>query len=115
MVQHKGGDAVAKGCYWDINNGTQVDVHDKALLPRGRNLAYLRLSPHLVAMASFIAAPVYVISLPIVILAVIAGAAARNIFVTMLGAIPSVPWRQPQDYWLNEEESTIIAEPLDAR
>lgn len=96
MFRFKGGHKVGKGTYWNIADGSRVDITDEGTLPGDNHATYTRFPPGVVLLAGPVIGLVYVIAMPFIALGTIATLAGRKIIgsvATLLGSLVSFGWR----------------------
>ena len=69
MLKYRGGHKVGKGTYWNLSDGSRVDVEDQDILPGGEALTYTRVRPGVMVLLSPLLGMLYVISLPFIAVA----------------------------------------------
>ena len=101
MLSYKGGHRAGRGTYWDLRNGRRIDVADEALLPGDASATYFKIPSGLMLLSGPIIGLAYVIFLPFIGIAVVAGVAGRKLFeatANLIGKSLSFGWRPKNAY-----------------
>jgi hypothetical protein len=96
MLKYKGGQKVGKGTYWNVSNGTRVDIPDEGILPGNGSAAYTRFPPGIVLLAGPVIGLFYVIALPFMAVGTVLALVGKKVFSSMfnvLGNLVSFGWR----------------------
>lgn len=96
MKRYKAGQKVGKGTYWNISDGTRVDIHDEGILPGDSGAAYTRVPPSIVLLAGPVIGLIYVIAMPFIAVGTIvvtAGSKLLSALFNLLGNLVSFGWR----------------------
>ena len=65
MFTLTGGQMVKSGTYWDITNGSRVDIDTEGALPGSEKAKYIKASPAAVLLTGPVLGLIYIIALPI--------------------------------------------------
>ena len=96
MLQYKGGQKVGKGTYWNLSDGTRVDISDEGILPRNGSATYTRFRPGIVLLAGPVIGLFYVIALPFIAVGMVLALVGKKVLSSMfnaLGNLVSFGWR----------------------
>ncbi|MCL5023213.1 MAG: hypothetical protein M1497_07580 [Nitrospirae bacterium] len=96
MFRYKGGRKVGKGTYWNISNGSRIDIADEGTLPGDANTTYTRFPPGIVLLAGPAIGLLYVIAMPFIALGTIAALIGKKLvtgLAGLLGNLVSFGWR----------------------
>ena len=96
MLQYKGGQKVGKGTYWNLSNGTRVDISGEGILPGNGRASYTRFPPGIVLLAGPVIGLIYVIALPFMAVGTILALVGKKVLSSMfnaLGNLVSFGWR----------------------
>jgi len=106
MTKHKGGGKAGRGTYWDLRNGTRVDLDESGVLPGGPDISYWKVSPALMLLAAPVVGLVYVIVLPFVAIGTVLALGAKKVgsaTLGLLGSLVGFTW-SPGHAYLNGKE-----------
>ncbi len=101
MTKYRGGEKVGKGTYWDVRNGTRVDVDEAGVLPGGTSTSYWKASPVTMLVAAPFIGLIYVIALPFIAIATVLALIAKKICgaaLSVLGSMMSFTWSPGHAY-----------------
>jgi len=96
MLKYKGGQKVGKGTYWNLSDGTRVDISDEGILPRNGSATYTRFRPGIVLLAGPVIGLFYVIALPFMAVGTVLALVGKKVLSRMfniLGNLVSFGWR----------------------
>lgn len=96
MLHYKGGQKVGKGSYWNLSNGTRVDIPDEGILPGESGATYMRFPPGIVLLAGPVIGLIYVIALPFMAVGTVLALVGKKVLSSMfnaLGNLVSFGWR----------------------
>jgi len=96
MFRYKGGQKVGKGTYWNVADGSRVDVVDGGVLPGDNSLKYTRFPAGIVLLAGPLLGLFYVIALPFMAVGTIVTLLGKKIVAglfNLLGNLVSFGWR----------------------
>ena len=96
MLQYKGGQKVGKGTYWNLSNGTRVDISGEGILPGNGRASYTRFPPGIVLLAGPVIGLIYVIALPFIAVGTVLALVGKKVLSSMfnaLGNLVSFGWR----------------------
>lgn len=96
MMKYRAGQKVGKGTYWNISDGTRVDISDEGTLPGNSTAVYTKFSPGLMLIAGPVIGLIYVIAMPFMAVGTIlvtAGGKILSGLVDLLGNLVSFSWR----------------------
>jgi hypothetical protein len=96
MTRYKAGQKVGKGTYWDMSNGTRVDIRDEGTLPGDSGSAFTRFPPGVVLLAGPVIGLFYVIAMPFIAVGTIVAMIGRKLLsglFNLLGNLVSFGWR----------------------
>ncbi len=96
MMRYKAGQKVGKGTYWNVSNGTRVDIRDEGTLPGENGGAYTRVPPGLMLLAGPVIGLFYVIAMPFMAVGTIVVLVGRKLLAglfALLGNLVSFGWR----------------------
>ncbi len=96
MFKYKGGHKVEKGTYWNIANGTRIDIADEGVLPGNSTATYTRFPPSVVLLAGPVIGLFYVIAMPFIAVGTIVALAGRKVLsglFNLVGTLVSFGWR----------------------
>jgi hypothetical protein len=102
MFSYKGGQRVRKGTYWNLANGTRVDIAEDGILPGDRKSTYTRAHPLVVLLASLFTGMFYVFVLPFINVVTTAILIAERVFAglhKLLGPFVSFGWRPKEAHF----------------
>ncbi len=96
MLRFKGGQKVGKGTYWNIADGSRVDIEDEGVLPGDDSAKYTRVPAGIVLFAGPVIGLFYVIAMPFMAVGTIVTLLAKKIvtgLLNLLGSLISFGWR----------------------
>jgi hypothetical protein len=96
MFRYRGGQKAGKGTYWNIADGTRVDIADEGVLPGDDSTGYRRIPPGIVILTGPFIGLFYVIAMPFMALGTIAALLGKKIITglfSLLGNLVSFGWR----------------------
>ena len=96
MLKYKAGQKVGKGTYWNISDGTRVDITDEGTLPGDGTVRYTKFPSGVMLIAGPVIGLFYVIAMPFMavgtILTMVGGKLLSGLF-NFLGNLVSFGWR----------------------
>jgi len=101
MFINKGGQMVDKGTYWDLRNGSRIDIQEQGVLPGSEETTYFKIASFVMLMVGPIIGLLYIILLPFIGIATVAALAGKTLFrgVNSLAAKSvSFGWRPTNAY-----------------
>lgn len=113
MFRFKGGQKVGKGTYWNVADGSRVDIADAGMLPGDGKVSYTRFPPGVVLLAGPVIGLLYVIAMPFIAVGTIVTLAGRKLLAglfNMLGNLVSFGWR-PSEAHLTGKKKGKKKEP----
>jgi hypothetical protein len=108
MLIYRGGQPVKKGTFWNVRNGSRIDVGRKQELPGSGKDRYLRLSPPLMLLAGPILGLLYVVFLPVASIAIVALLIIKKILGGLVGLVSKLSyfeWRPAESYLAGKKKS----------
>jgi hypothetical protein len=96
MMKYRAGQKVGKGTYWNISDGTRVDIADEGTLPGDSTAAYTKFSPGVMLVAGPVVGLFYVIAMPFMAVGtilVMAGGKILSGLADLIGNLVSFGWR----------------------
>ncbi|MEK6777987.1 MAG: hypothetical protein AABY87_14095 [bacterium] len=108
MFVYRGGDKGGKGTYWDLINGSRVDLTAEGTLPQDRKTRFLRISSVIMLMLAPILGLIYIAFLPIASIAIVAMLVVKKVWGWLLGLTRKhayFEWR-PSEAYLAKEKKT---------
>jgi hypothetical protein len=66
MFRYTGGQTVGSGTYWDVMNGTRIDIEQEGTLPGENGTRYLKASSGAILILGPLIGVAYVVFLPII-------------------------------------------------
>lgn len=112
-MKYKGGQKVGKGTYWNVSDGTRVDIPDEGILPGDESITYKKVPPGIVLLAGPVIGLLYVIVMPFMAVATIVTLVGRKIvgsLLNLLGSLVSFGWR-PREAHLTGKKKGKKKEP----
>jgi hypothetical protein len=100
MLNH-GGNTVAAGTYWNMSNGSRIDMHVEGVLPGSRDTRYIKAPVAVMIMAAPLLGLLFAVFLPFIGIAMAVITAARKIGVGLkdaAAASTSFAWRPIEAY-----------------
>jgi hypothetical protein len=107
LHKYKGGESVGRGTYWDLRNGTRVDVDDSSVLPGSPIVTYRKMSPLVMLVVAPFAGLFYVIALPFVAIGTVLFVFVRKlpaVITAVLGLVVAFTWRPARAYLLGRKK-----------
>lgn len=101
MKRHIGGNHVGEGTYWNLRNGSLVELKDIGVLPGGGDTAYLRIPFSLLFLGGICYGGLYIVFLPVTIIVMSVYLMGRRIFGGILEQMRtsvSFGWRPTEAY-----------------
>ncbi|MGE5893524.1 MAG: hypothetical protein ACM34I_05670 [bacterium] len=101
MLRHSGGQKVGKGTYWNIKEGTRVDIENEDVLPGNETTKFLRLPAAIMLIAGPLLGLLYVIALPFIAIgtvAVLGGGKLIGSLFRWLKSISTFGWKPTEAY-----------------
>ena len=98
---NKGGNTVAAGTYWNMANGSRIDMHVEGVLPGGKETRYVKAPATVMLMAAPILGLLFAVFLPFIGIAMAVQVAARKIgggLREAAAASTSFAWRPIEAY-----------------
>jgi len=98
---NKGGNTVAAGTYWNMANGSRIDMHVEGVLPGDANTRYLKAPVAVMIMAAPVLGLLFAVFLPFIGIAMAVQVAARKIgggLRDAAAASTSFAWRPIEAY-----------------
>ena len=98
---NKGGHTVAAGTYWNMANGSRVDMHVEGVLPGGGDSRYIKAPVAVMLMAAPLLGLVFAVFLPFIGIAMAVQLAARKVgggLKEAAAASTSFAWRPIEAY-----------------
>lgn len=96
MLRFKGGHKVGKGTYWNIADGSRIDITEEGILPGDSTASYTRFPPGIVLLAGPVIGLLYVIVMPFMALGMIVTLAGKKLLgslANLFGSLVSFGWR----------------------
>jgi hypothetical protein len=109
MMKYRAGQKVGKGTYWNISDGTRVDIEDEDTLPGDSTAAYTKFSPGVMLIAGPVIGLFYVIAMPFMAVGtilVMAGGKVLSGLVNVLGSLVSFGWRPSEAHLAGKKKET---------
>ena len=109
MFGFKGGQKVGKGTYWNIADGSRVDILDEGRLPGDDSAKYARFPACIVLLAGPAIGLLYVIAMPFMAVVTIAILLAKKIttgILNLLGSLISFEWRPSEAHLAGKKKSS---------
>lgn len=97
----KGGHKAGKGTYWNMANGTRIDLAGEGILPGGSETLYIKAPVALVVAAAPVLGLVFAVFLPFIGIAMAVQLAARKVGAVLKeasAASTSFAWRPIEAY-----------------
>lgn len=101
QLKHIGGEAVAKGNYWNFSNGDRISMDNGGILPGGRTVTYYKANPLIVLALGPVLGLIYAAFLPFIGLAMIAKMLFTKLFgrtLERLSQVAAFNWSPAQAY-----------------
>lgn len=76
---NKGGHTVAAGTYWNMANGSRIDMQVEGVLPGGENTRYIKAPAAVMLMAAPLLGLIFAVFLPFIGIAMAVQLAARKV------------------------------------
>ena len=101
MQRIGGGQAVGQGTYWNVKSGRLVELKGDGILPGERNAIYFRVPFMLVFLWGIFSGGLYIVFLPVTIIAMSFYLLGRRVFGGVFGQVGtsiSFGWRPTEAY-----------------
>jgi hypothetical protein len=98
---NKGGNTVAAGTYWNMANGSRIDMHVEGILPGDGNTRYIKAPVAVMIMAAPVLGLLFAVFLPFIGIAMAVQVVARkagNGLKDAAAASTSFAWRPVEAY-----------------
>jgi type IV secretory pathway VirB6-like protein len=109
----KGGHTVAAGTYWNMANGSRIDMHVEGILPGGPEARYLKAPAVAVIMAAPLLGLLFAVFLPFIGIAMAVQLAVRKVgggLRDAAAASTSFAWRPIEAYLSGRKKKTSARE-----
>jgi len=98
---NKGGNTVAAGTYWNMANGSRIDMHVEGVLPGGKDTRYIKAPAAVMLMAAPLLGLLFAVFLPFIGIAMAVQVVARKVgggLQNAAAASASFAWRPVEAY-----------------
>lgn len=109
----RGGHTVDAGTYWNMANGSRIDMRAEGILPGGQNAIYIKASSGLVLAAAPLLGLVFAVFLPFIGIAMAVMLIVRKVGAGMrdaAAASTSFAWRPIEAYLTGRKKKKAVRE-----
>ena len=109
----KGGHTAAAGTYWNMENGTRIDMEAEGVLPGGSGTTYIKASSGLMLAAAPVLGLIFAVFLPFIGIAMAVQLAFRKLgqgLVNAAASSTSFAWRPIEAYLAGRKRKNAARE-----